>query len=70
MANGNTPAAKFKLGYVSATIWHNDNKYFNVVVSRSYKDGNEYKETDQLGSGDVMNAVKVLETAAEWILAQ
>ncbi len=27
------PAAKFKIGYVTATVWLND-KFYNVVVSK------------------------------------
>lgn len=66
MAKGNQPAAKFRLGFVTATVWKNDD-FYNVVVSRSYKDGNDYKETDQLNTGDIMNAVRVLERAEEFI---
>jgi hypothetical protein len=69
MAKGNKPAAKFRLGYVSATVWKNDD-FFNVVVSRSYKDGDDWKDTDQLGAGDLMNAVKVLQRAEEFISQQ
>jgi hypothetical protein len=45
------PAAKFRLGYVTATVWKNDD-FFNTVLSKSYKDGDEWKDTDQLGTGD------------------
>ncbi len=69
MAKGNKPAAKFRLGYVSATVWKNDD-FYNVTVSRSYKDGDEWKDTDQLGGGDLMNAVRVLQRAEEFIAAQ
>ena len=40
----NQPAAKFRLGYVTATVWKND-QFFNVVLSKSYKDGEEWKDT-------------------------
>ena len=69
MAKANQPAAKFRVGYVTATVWLND-KFYNVVLSKSYKDGDEYKDTDQLGHGDIMNAVKVLERAEEFISQQ
>lgn len=70
MASGNQPAAKFRLGYVTATVWQNTD-YFNVVLSKSYKDGNdEWQETDSLGHGDLMNAVRVLQKAEEFISAQ
>ena len=69
MAKANQPAAKFRLGYVTATVWLND-KFYNVVLSKSYKDGDEYKDTDQLSSGDLMNAVRVLQRAEDFIAAQ
>ncbi|MEK7994741.1 MAG: hypothetical protein AAB403_13135 [Planctomycetota bacterium] len=69
MAKANQPAAKFRIGYVTATVWQND-RFYNVVLSRSYKDGEDYKETDQLGHGDILNAVKVLERAEAFIADQ
>ena len=69
MAKANQPAAKFRLGYVTATVWLND-KFYNVVLSKSYKDGDEYKDTDQLGSVDIMNAVRVLQRAEDFIASQ
>jgi hypothetical protein len=50
MAKGNQPVIKFRLGYVTATVWQND-QHFNTVLSKSYKDGDEWKDTDQLGNG-------------------
>ena len=63
------PAAKFRLGYVTATVWRNDD-FFNTVLSKSYKDGDEWKDTDQLGTGDLLNAMKVLEQALHFICEQ
>jgi hypothetical protein len=60
------PAAKFRLGYVTATVWKND-EFFNTVLSKSYKDGDEWKDTDQLGHGDLLNAAKVLQRAEAFI---
>jgi hypothetical protein len=70
MSDGNQPAAKFRVGYVTATVWLND-KFYNVVVSKSYKDADDnWKDTDQLGHGDICNAVKVLERAEQFIAEQ
>ena len=69
MPKGNQPAEKFRLGYVTATIWKNDD-FYNCVLSRSYKDGDDWQETDQLGAGDIMNAVRVLQRAEDWIAQQ
>lgn len=69
MAKANQPAAKFRLGYVTATVWLNE-MHYNTVLSKSYKQEDEWKETDQLGTGDLMNAVRVLQKAEEFISAQ
>ena len=69
MAKANQPAAKFRLGYVTATVWKNDD-FFNVVLARSYKDGDDWKETDQLNAGDLLNAAKCLERAEAFISGQ
>lgn len=69
MASKNQPAAKFRLGYVSATVWKND-EFYNVTLSKSYKDADEWKDTDSLGAGDLMNAVRVLQRAEEYISQQ
>ncbi|MEQ9135737.1 MAG: hypothetical protein RLO51_11050 [Thalassobaculum sp.] len=69
----NQPAAKFRIGYLTATIWANDgnNKtFYSVDLSRTYKDGDEYKETSSLGHADIMNAVRVLQRAEQWIAEQ
>lgn len=66
----NKPAATFRLGAVKATVWRNNDKFYNVTLVRTYKDGDDFKETDQLGSGDLMNAVRVLQRADDFIAAQ
>ena len=67
MGNGNLPAAKFRIGYVSVTVWKNDG-YYNVDLSRSYKDKNdEWQETSQLGHGDLLNAAQLLRRAEDFI---
>ena len=64
------PAMKFRLGFVSATVWKND-EFYNVKLSRSYKDGEgEWKDGDSLNHGDLMNAVRVLQRAEAWISEQ
>ena len=70
MAQGNQPAAKFRLGYVTATVWQNENNFFNTELTKAYKDNGEWRDTSSLGSGDLLNAAKVLQRAEEWIAAQ
>lgn len=69
----NQPAARFRIGYITATVWANDNNgktFYNVDLSRSYKDGDDYKETSSLGAADLLNAARVLTRAEEWIARQ
>ena len=63
------PAARFKLGFVTATVWKNGD-FHSTVLSRSYKDGDDWKETEQLAHGDLMNAVRVLQRAEDYISRQ
>jgi hypothetical protein len=63
------PAAKYRLGSVTATVWLND-QHYNTVLSKSYKDGDEWKDTDQLGTGDLLNAAKCLQRAEQFISEQ
>ena len=65
----NQPEAKFRLGYVTATVWRNGD-FMNVTLSKAYKDGEDWKDTDSLGAGDLMNAVRVLQRAEEYISGQ
>jgi hypothetical protein len=36
----NQPVVKFRLGYVTATVWQNG-EHYSTVLSKSYKDGDE-----------------------------
>jgi hypothetical protein len=69
MANGNKPAAKYRLGYVTATVWKNDD-FFNVELVRNYKDGDDWRETNSLSAGDLLNAAKLLQRSEEFIASQ
>lgn len=60
------PKKSFRVGYVTAAVWDNDT-FYTVTLNRSYKDGDEWKNTDGLGAGDLLNAAKALERAEDWI---
>ncbi len=64
------PAAKFRLGAVTATVWKNSNgdkSFYSTTLARSYKDGDDWKESDSFNSGDLLNAAQVLRRAENWI---
>jgi len=64
------PAAKFRLGFVTATVWRNS-EFFSVELTRSYKDNDgEWRDGHSLNSGDLLNAAKVLQRAEEFIANQ
>lgn len=72
MANG--PAKKFRVGFVSATIWKNDGTdrpFYSVDVQRTYKDENgELKNTSSFNHADLLVAADLLKCANAWILEQ
>ena len=69
MAKPKAPVKKFRIGMVEAAIWQNDD-WYSVTISRSYKDGEDYKSTDSFGHGDLMNVIKVSQRAEAWIAEQ
>lgn len=68
------PVKRFRLGFIKAAIWENENKngntFYNVKLNRTYKDGDEYRSTDNLTPGDLQNAREVLQKASEWIISK
>jgi len=67
MANGNKPAATFRIGGVKATVWRNG-EHFNVQFVRSYKDKDDkWKDGDSFGHADLLNLAKVAERAENYI---
>ena len=71
----NAPAKKLRIGYVTATVWKNQNgdgkPFYTVEVSRTYKDSDgNLKNTASLGHDDLLNASRVLTRAEAWIAEQ
>jgi hypothetical protein len=68
------PANRFRLGNITATIWKNQtnggNSFFTVNVARSYKEGDDWKQTDSFGHGDLLNCAQVMQRAEGWIAEQ
>ena len=64
---------EIKLGRIKATIWANDTANgtrHNVQVTRLYKDGDDWKESDSFGRDDLLLVAKVLDLAHTWIFEQ
>lgn len=66
----NTPAYKFRLGLITATVWKNDS-FFSVDFSRSYKDASgQWQNTASYAHADLLNIAKCAERAENWIARQ
>ena len=58
------PADEIKLGSIVATIWKNESasgSYFNVTVTRLYKDGDTWKRSESFGRDDLLLVAKVID---------
>ena len=67
------PAHEIRLGRIRAAIWANQNDngtWFNVTVSRSYKDGDEWKSSSSFGRDELLTLAKVADLANSWIHEQ
>ena len=67
------PAHEIRMGAIRATIWENqttNGTRFNVTVSRLYKDGEEWKQTESFGRDDLQMLAKVIDLAHTWIFQQ
>lgn len=65
------PDKHFRIGSITATVWGNQNgqgnHFYSVNISRSYKDGEEWKQSDSFGHGDLLNVAAVSKRAEAWI---
>jgi hypothetical protein len=65
------PAHKFRDGVLQVTIWRNPTEkgnWYSVIPSRSYKKGDDWKETESLGFDDLLSMSKLLSQAHTWIV--
>lgn len=55
---------------ITVTIWKNTGEkgsWYNAIPSRSYKEGDEWKETDSFQGDDLLVLAKLLDQAHTWI---
>src|SRR5260221_8224111 len=67
------PAHEIRLGRIRAAIWANqgDNgPWYNVTLSRNYKDGDEWKSSTSFGRDELLTLAKVADLANSWIHGQ
>ena len=63
------PVKKYRCGSVTCAIWKNDD-FFSVTLQKSFKKDDNWENTDNLNSGDLLNAAKALERSEQWISEQ
>ena len=64
------PAHEIRMGAIKAAVWENqttNGTRHNVTVSRIYKDGEEWKQTESFGRDDLPLLAKVVDLAHTWI---
>lgn len=61
------PVDELSLGRIRATIWRNDGRdgraFYNVRISRLYRDGDEWKQTASFGRNDLLVVAKLADLA-------
>ena len=69
----NKPVHEIRLGRIKAAIWENETQNgtrHNVTVSRLYKDGEQWKDTQSFGRDDLPLLAKVIDRAHSWIFEE
>lgn len=64
------PVHKVRLGRITAAVWTNEGSngtFHNVTIARSYKDGDEWKESTSFGRDDLPLVAKAVDMAHTWI---
>src|SRR5262245_54039721 len=69
----NKPSHVVRYGGVKAVVWQNptsNGPTFNVTVARTYRDGEEWKESSSFGADELLTLAKALNEAHTWIFEQ
>jgi len=64
------PVHKIRHRAVSASVWRNETEkgqMFNVTFQRSYKDGDDWKNSESFGQRDLLVLGLIAARAFEWI---
>ena len=69
----NKPAHEIRSGAIRCTVWRNASEkgdWYSVNITRSYKVGDDWKETTQFNRDDLLIVSKLCDLAFGWILQQ
>ncbi len=67
------PVQEIRMGRIRAAIWENattNGTRYNVTVSRIYKDGDTWKDSNSFGRDDLLIVAKVLDRCHTWIYSE
>ena len=67
------PVHEVRAGRIRAAIWANPSEkgvWHTVTLSRLYKDGDEWKDSQSFGRDDLLLLAKVIDKAHSWIIDQ
>ncbi|MFN0127215.1 MAG: hypothetical protein ACKV19_11085 [Verrucomicrobiales bacterium] len=68
----NKPVHEVRLGAIKAAIWRDQNSEkprFNVSVTRIYKDGDKWKNSEYFSRDDLPKLALVSQKAYEWMFS-
>jgi hypothetical protein len=68
------PVHSIRLSANEVAIWANPNDagviYYNATFSRTYKDGEEFRNADSFGRDDLLVVAKLADRAHTWMCEQ
>lgn len=60
--NKQQPAAKLRDGAIGATLWRKEGEhgvFFNTTISRTYKEGEAYKDTNSFSGAELLRVSRL-----------
>jgi hypothetical protein len=72
MSSTTKPVHKIRAGALEVAIWLKEGEkgpFYNVTMSRSYKHGEEWKQSDSYSGDDLLLLAKLIDQAHSWIIA-
>ena len=73
MTEKSKPAHKIRSGALTVTLWkHEGDKgpWFTATPMRSYKQGDEWKETNSYGQEDFLELAEMFREARAWVIKE
>jgi len=68
----NKPVETFRRGNIEAAVWKNNGEkgvYYNVTFNRTYREGDEVKNSPSFGQHDLLRVARVADLADQYIFS-